>query len=438
MTRTFSEDVGSVSASRATDELRGEYFQRLPALRLAKRKLKVLLDGTARAIEDRALVRAEVQSIRIKCLSSIRKKAARNNWKGQNVLTKFGDLIGGRVVCNNVEDVYRFTELLKEQLPVTWYEVQDHIKAPGDDGYRAVHVNFGLGVGRHPFTPDLVTCEVQMRTRLQDAWAVLTHRDIYKNASLPADLRGRAADLAEVLAATDKIATAIRRRVAREAPVRAHPDLSRVSADGLAFVFREVFGRSPPDYVVRQGSNLSDELGLASLTRLSEKLSGDEFRNKVIEAYRSIIGVPPRNEDVFLAGIYAVARHDKDALKWVRRNAHREATELDQIATREALSDLPETVAELIEQLDSPDGSFDIHTAEALGATDGCAVCGMAIVHPYSFAEAVVQYYNLTGKEADEVHARVEKALCNSGIETGGWGDGVFCAYHNEQVEKDE
>ncbi len=40
--------------------------------------------------------------------------------------------------------------------------------------------------------------------------------------------------------------------------------------------------------------------------------------------------------------------------------------------------------------------------------------------------------------DADDAHERIEMALRGSGVETGGWGDGSLCAYHNEQAAKDD
>jgi Region found in RelA / SpoT proteins len=61
-------------------------------------------------------VRAEVRSVRLKGLSSVERKAAATRWKAEEALLACSDLIGGRVVCNNIEDVYRLAELLKERL----------------------------------------------------------------------------------------------------------------------------------------------------------------------------------------------------------------------------------------------------------------------------------------------------------------------------------
>ena len=237
-------------------ELGEAYKRRRPALQRARNRLRSVLKEVVGTIEDKSLVRAELRKVRIKNLSSLERKARAQGWKASQALTRCDDLVGGRVICNNVEDVYRFAELLKEHLPGHWgeFELQDQINEPNEGGYRALHVNFRLDVSE-TLGPDLVPCEVQIRSRLQYAWAELSHVDIYKQPRLPEDLHARAGDLAEVLAAADKIASNIRLRVMRETVLpEQRPDLGRLSAEGLAFVFRDVFGRSPPDYAIREGS----------------------------------------------------------------------------------------------------------------------------------------------------------------------------------------
>ena len=140
-------------------------------------------------------------------------KAEKNGWQANQALSACCDIVGGRVVCNNIEDVYRFVELLREALPAGTVAIQDQIDEPNSAGYRALHVNLSLRVGTDPFRPELVPCEIQIRTRLQDAWAVLSHDDIYKQQELPEEVRARFKDLSEVLAAADHIASDIRRRV---------------------------------------------------------------------------------------------------------------------------------------------------------------------------------------------------------------------------------
>lgn len=425
-------------------ELRCIYEQKKPVLDRAKDRLMSLLTKVVSTIEDKKLVRAHVLRVRVKELSSLQRKVQENEWKPDEALSRCGDLIGGRVVCNNIEDVYRFAELLKERLPSHWgnFEVQDYIKNPNMGGYRALHINFRLDVGEKPFLPNLVSYEVQIRSRLQDAWAELSHDDIYKQPDLPEDLRTRAKDLAEVLAAADKIASDIRLRVGQETvPPEHRPDLARVSQEGLAFIFKEVFGRAPPDYVVRQALDLCRELAIVSLEQLPGVLGRGEFRNNVTEAYRSIMKVPIGIEDLFLTSLYALARGDSRAIAQVRRNAGREWREIEQYAKQEMLASLPPTIEELIERLEDPRANVEDNIerwADALGATSECGICSTTIIQPFSFAEAAVQHYQLSESEVDDAHDRIESALRACGVETGGWGDGSLCAYHNEQAAKDD
>jgi hypothetical protein len=334
-----------------------------------------------------------------------------------------------------------FAELLKERIPIAFgeFEIQDHIKKPNNGGYRALHVNFRLDVGEHPLQPDLVPCEVQIRSRLQDAWAELSHDDIYKQPNLPEDLRSCAKDLAEILAAADRIASEIRARVTEESiPPEQRPSLNRVSREGLAFLFKETFGRSPPDYVIRRALNLSSDLDIESLQRLPAVLGHEEFRREVADAYQAIMPASIGDEDIFLSAVYALTRGEARAISKVRRDARREWREIDRIARREMLADLPATIDELVEQLESSNGEADIEgLAEALETTRACAICGTTIVDPYSFAEAALRYYD-ADDGGGELQNRIEMAIRRSSTETGGWGDGSLCAYHNEQASKDD
>jgi len=241
------------------------YERQYPVLERAAARLRALLRDVAASIGDRKLVRAKIESVRIKKLPSLRRKARKLVWDAETALHTCSDLVGGRVVCNNVEDVYRFAELIREQLSIDAGPVtrQDYIKNPTSDGYRALHLNFRLNAS-DGFGFAYVACEVQIRSRLQDSWAELSHGDICKQDKLPQDLRDRAKDLSCLLATADEIATDIRARVARETePPKARPRLDRVSVEGLAYVFKDVFGRAPPDYVVTEALNRADELGVS-------------------------------------------------------------------------------------------------------------------------------------------------------------------------------
>ena len=419
------------------------YKRKFPVLRRARDRLRSILEKIIENIEDRKLVRAQIRRLRIKKLSSVQEKADTNGWSAADALWRCSDLIGARVVCNNIEDVYRFRELLKERLACPEdddFKVQDYIIAPKEGGYRAIHVNLRLHFGEDLSNSNPVPCEVQIQSRLQDAWAVLTHDDIYKQPELPEDLRARAKDIAEVLAVADKIASDIRSRAMREIPSPAHqPDMRRVSVEGLAYSFKHVFGRSPGDYEVRLALDHCDRLHITTLEEFPKILGRPEFRDSVENAYRSILWVGIENATLFLAALYALAKNDDEAIAWAEEEARRERREMEQSAMREMHSSLPHTLEDLIAELEDPRDEPDIETwAFALGATSGCMICREIIVQPSSFAEAVVDHYGVSGAEADDASARIENAVRSSGVEIGGFDEGNLCAYHSEQAAKDD
>jgi len=339
------------------------------------------------------------------------------------------------VVCNNIEDVRRFAELLKEELYWDNYDVENFVDEPSVDGYRAFHINLRVDVGE-PLSPDIVLCEVQIRTRLQDAWAELSHEDIYKPVHLSDGLRARTKDLAEILAAADKVASGIRLDAKKEvAPPEDCPDMSQVSVEGLAYCFKYVFGRPPSDYAVRMAHNLCSRLQIAALNDFLGILDLEEFRDKVEQAYRSVIKAGIENEMIFLAALYATAKDEAAAVRWVRERARRERREIEQVAMHQALSDLPATYEDFITRLEDPHKEdLDIEEwAKILRATTECIICGADIVQPSAFAEAVMEHYGLSEEDEADACGRIESAIHESGVDIGNWeGAGALCAFHGD------
>lgn len=430
--------ISKKKTKSAPTTLAAFYDRRKPALRAAAKRLKEAIRECIGSIEDKTLVRVELRGARIKTLASVEEKAKKHGWAREDALWMCSDLVGCRVICNNVEDAYRFAELLKESLPLTHdrIEVQDQIARPNAAGYRALHLNFRIDVGRHSFSPDLVPCEIQVRSRLQDAWAELSHDDIYKGNGLAEDLRARLHDLAVTLAAADAIASGIRQRVATlVTPPKRRPNLSRVTANGLAYLFSRTFGRNPPDYLVRQARSLARALNLTSLASVAGMLENHAFREHVSAAYAELMPVRISTEEMFLTNIRASARGEEWALAEVSRIAREEWDEIDRSGRREALSSLPETIDEFIDQIEAYDGGGSISEwSSALDTTSHCIVCSNDIIDAQAFAEAAIAHY-----EADEQLAeRIESAVIRSEVDTGGWGDSSLCTYHDEQAGKDD
>ena len=408
---------------------RQAYSRASPVLKLAIDRLESLLHEVVGRIEDRRLVRARFCAVRSKSVLSLERKAREAGWTPDEALLHCADLIGGRVVCNNVEDVYRFESLLREQLPFEAGPLkrQDYILSP-KDGYRALHVNFGLDVGE-PLAPQLVPCEVQIRSRLQDAWAELSHSDIYKH-DLPFDLLRRSVELSHLLATAEDIAGSIRARVRKVAPSPdEQPSLDHVSATALAFVFRDVFGRSPADYAVAMALSECKGLNIVSLEELPAILKHHSFRESLNDAYSQLLPAPIESESLLIAGLHAVAAGNGAALRYVREQATFTLEQIGDFARRELTSELPETVEQLIDQFNDPRCETDqMLLAAALDVADNCPYCHALIVDPFSVFEAAMHCYRLSPGEATQFLERIQDAVLGSGVEIGGFGDLHACS----------
>ena len=417
-----------------------EAYRRMrPVLDRATERLIALLQGVVGRIEDRKLVRVEFDNVRPKGRASLERKARAEGWSPDEALSRCPDLVGGRVLCNNVEDVYRFEALLRESLPFESAPVerQDYIETP-KNGYRALHLNFRLDVGE-PLAPRAIPCEVQIRSRLQHAWAELSHADIYKHNNLPPDLLARTVDLSRILLAADEIASDIRARARRiTEPSEEQPRLDQATADALAYVFKDVFGRAPAEYVVAMALTTIDELDIRNLEPLPGILKPQPFRDKLNEAYTEMLHIPIESESLLIAGLHALATDEAAALRYVREQARHALDEIDDVARRELMSQLPGTAEELIDEIRDPREGTDVTLlAAALGAVNNCPYCNATVVDAFACSEAATYHYGLSGDEADRVSERILDAVFGSGADTGGIGDSDACSHCASVLGKD-
>jgi len=114
-------------------------------------------------------------------------------------LSRMADIGGVRAVLPNQEAVYRIANRLRKNWTIT--KVRDYASEPKGDGYRAVHL-----INRHRGR----LIEVQLRTRLQDAWANSVETDARRIApglkfgAGPVELRDFYVVLGEFLANVDQ------------------------------------------------------------------------------------------------------------------------------------------------------------------------------------------------------------------------------------------
>lgn len=128
---------------------------------------------------------------RVKTVESLRSKLSRKHYK--NPIEEITDFAGVRVICNYETDITEVAKLIHFD-----FEVCEHIdKSSGlgidKMGYHGAHFIVRLGSRfSGPRYEGICTlkCEIQVRTVLQDAWAMISHQLDYKNEdSVPPPLR---------------------------------------------------------------------------------------------------------------------------------------------------------------------------------------------------------------------------------------------------------
>ena len=405
-----------------------------------------IVDDVLAATEQQGLARARLaEKPRIKTLDSLTAKARRSGWKASDVLSQCPDTVGIRVVCNNVSDVYRFVDLIQKRLaeerggpvfdlPLS-VEVEDHLASPSQDGYRAIHVKFGLSASDGRLGSIRIGCEVQVRTLLQDGWARLSHVDAYKTDDLPDDLRARFRDLSKVLEAADGIAQDIRDRIAavRPAPDK-RPDLHRVTDDGIAYLFASSFGRSPPDYVLRTVVEQFQKSGVETLEDFERMLKDEALQERIESAYvKGFRGrARPSPEDAFIYTAIAATRGPKEAIKESRRRGKAEWEYVDAVWRSEVGAQLPTDPEEFVNELEAGNLSVEL-LAEQFGARSDCAICAEDIIDPEVFEGGASDHYG--GHDFD---GRVARYVYGCSVETGGFNNSSLCSYHDNQLSKDD
>jgi len=119
---------------------------------------------------------------RVKSLESLNAKKRRLVNIGLNQNQKIKDLLGLRFIVPFLEDVERVVEIIKESFDVVDIERKSEALSYREFAYDSVHMEISL---ENPSIelPDFCcqSCEIQIRTILQEAWAEIEHDLVYKS-----------------------------------------------------------------------------------------------------------------------------------------------------------------------------------------------------------------------------------------------------------------
>ncbi len=222
-------------------------------------------------------------SSRAKKLESFAEKMDRKNYSSP--LDQITDLAGARVVYLYPSDRPRIEKAIEED-----FEVIERVeKTPGQDsqfGYMAMHFLVKLGPrssgARYDDIKHLI-CEIQVRTVLQDSWAVLDHHLSYKQGSdVPEQLKSQLHSLSDFLRKADENFDHLRaQRLEYQEGIRRKRDDTNLFLDeeaNMDTVLEYLNLRFPEMQTAGSDHHLSSVLGLAnevgyrSLTEIDQLL----------------------------------------------------------------------------------------------------------------------------------------------------------------------
>lgn len=406
------------------------------ACELAETIVRLVAKSLSSALEQIGnpdLVKAVFDKPRIKLLTGVVRKAQEHGWSPEEAIEKCGDFVGFRVVCNNLQDVYRAADLFERALRQRGLatERQDYIEKPKETGYRAIHIACPIDVA---FAGDKMTlwCEVQVRTRLQDSWGNLSREELYRR-KVPDRLLKRMTELSDTLARADAVAEEIRVEVSKPRKGERPEPGGPITASAISFIFHRAFSTDPPDYLVE---STLEQIGKQSVRAdaLDAYMQDAVLRERLEAAYIEHTKWDPWPELIFGWVVQATLGGKRSAIALAHKDGKEDWNEIEVQAKSEMSHAVPETWADLKEELEN--GHADLETlTDYFGAKEFC-YCGEPIYQFETLIDGIIHHYRLKGEKVDEASELIQKALSETDMEDA---DGYsLCSYCTYVMNKDD
>jgi putative GTP pyrophosphokinase len=221
-------------------------------------RVKRLLTGLLQSEVDVSSV-----SGRAKEVESLKEKVAGN--AGYASLDQVTDQAGLRVVCYYQDDIAKVRKVLTDQFEVLEVEQHGSSRAPEMFGYASVHLLVRLSEERRAL-PEWgqfagMRAEIQIRTVLQDAWAVISHKLDYKSAAdVPRESRRTLFRVSALLETSDGLFDQFRSQVdAARQDYKTHVETQR--APRMA-INRESLREAWPHFPIEKITRIGVEAGM--------------------------------------------------------------------------------------------------------------------------------------------------------------------------------
>jgi len=413
-----------------------EYKARQNEFQDTLKQITSLLKLRLGQLAARTGVRGRITESRVKRPAKVWENATKAGLTAVEAFTRVEDLIGIRIICNNLSDIPPIVEMIRTDCSIlNVIDVKDMVSSPLNSGYRAYHV---ISEFSDIFDLDKkkIPCEIQIRTLAQDTWARLSRADLYgKNVAPSIQTLARA--LSTQLSAIDEIGQLIRDELNKCPPVAEEiKDTDYITPQRLALLYKHKFGEdiyewSLIDWVKHleeaEANTISDVCGLledttirATINKISNRIRGFDLEDIEWAVYSALVA----SESSVHQGIRAVQSKIQD--EW---------DEIVTTARSETLSEMPETLEEFVEMLEA--GSVPIWALKELGGIQSCYRCGTDILRPEQAAEAVLDYYGNPDTELD-LKSLFEQVDSVDVPEVESVDHSGLCQYCGYQMSKDD
>jgi putative GTP pyrophosphokinase len=175
------------SLSQAHEITRQQYREGRPGYARLVDEVKFVIETQLRSYDLKV---ADILG-RVKTEESLLNKISRRSY--ENPFSEVHDIAGVRVICLYETDLLLVVDCITQAFEVIDSSDKKHSLGANLMGYQGLHFVVRLGsryAGARYEGLNFLTCEIQVRTILQDAWAQISHHLVYKTeASVPSRLR---------------------------------------------------------------------------------------------------------------------------------------------------------------------------------------------------------------------------------------------------------
>lgn len=379
--------------------------------------------------------RGRITDARVKRPAKVWENASKSGLTVDEAFTGVEDLLGIRIVCNNLSDISPIIEMIRRDCSIlSVIEVKDLITSPSNKGYKATHVRTKF-IDIFGQDKKMIPCEIQIRTLAQDTWARLSRADLY-GKSVPSSIHTLSNALSTQLSAIDEIAQLIRDELNRCPPTAKEiKDTDTITPQRLALLFRHKFGEDIYEMTLIDWVKHLEEAEAKTIGDTRELLDDTRIKYKINKIAKQIRGYDLEVAEWAVYSAMAASEVSiKQGIKSVQTSIKKEWDEIVAITKNEALSEMPETLEKFIEML--KEGVAPIGALKELGAIQSCYRCGTEVLRSEQAADAVQDYY-----EKEDLNLDLESLF-----EHSNWADipevesidfSGACQYCGYQMAKD-